>query len=245
MPVHDWTRVPAGLFHDFHQVWSIMIRNTLNRRLLPEGFTALVEQRSGPREGDILAIESEPIARRDRHPSGGTATMDRPTAKIIRQTDRQYYAKKANRIVVRHHLGEIVAVIELVSPGNKDSVRSLSEFTEKIFNLLDAGIHALVVDLFPPTRRDAFGIHKAIWDQMVEEDFSFPTGCDRIAAAYEAADQFTAYVEPFGVGDTLPEMPLFLIDGFSVKLPLEETYNEAWADTPEVVRRLLTGAQSK
>ena len=22
MPVHDWTRVDAGLFHDFHQGWT-------------------------------------------------------------------------------------------------------------------------------------------------------------------------------------------------------------------------------
>jgi uncharacterized protein DUF4058 len=245
MPIHDWSRMPAGLFHDFHQVWSILIRNTLNRKLLPEGFTALVEQRSGPREGDILAIESEEESHRDRRPTGGTATMDRPTAKIIRQTDRQFYAKKANRIVVRHQLGEIVAVIEVVSPGNKDSARSLNEFTKKIVDFLDAGIHSLVVDLFPPTKRDPFGIHKAIWDQIIEEEFAFPEGCDRIAVSYEAGEKFTAYVEPLRVGEPLPQMPLFLIDGLSLKVPLEETYMDAWSETPESVRRILTGAQSK
>lgn len=25
MPLHDWTRVPAGLFHDFHQSWSMFV----------------------------------------------------------------------------------------------------------------------------------------------------------------------------------------------------------------------------
>jgi hypothetical protein len=25
MPLHDWTRVPPGLFHDIHQTWSIRI----------------------------------------------------------------------------------------------------------------------------------------------------------------------------------------------------------------------------
>ncbi len=35
MPIHDWTRVPAGLFHHFHQDWSIEIARTLNRGRLP------------------------------------------------------------------------------------------------------------------------------------------------------------------------------------------------------------------
>ena len=30
MPIHDWSRVPSGLFHDFHQSWSIRIKDALN-----------------------------------------------------------------------------------------------------------------------------------------------------------------------------------------------------------------------
>ena len=30
MPIHDWSRVDAGIFHDFHQAWTIEIRNALN-----------------------------------------------------------------------------------------------------------------------------------------------------------------------------------------------------------------------
>ena len=44
MPVHDWSRVDADLFHDFHQAWSIGIRNALNGGLLPKGYSALVGQ---------------------------------------------------------------------------------------------------------------------------------------------------------------------------------------------------------
>jgi hypothetical protein len=35
MPIHDWTRVPAGLFHHFQQDWSIEITRELNRGRLP------------------------------------------------------------------------------------------------------------------------------------------------------------------------------------------------------------------
>ncbi len=44
MPIHDWTRVDAGIFHDFHTVWIGYLRTALNEGLLPEGYYALAEQ---------------------------------------------------------------------------------------------------------------------------------------------------------------------------------------------------------
>ena len=36
MPIHDWTRVDAGLFHAFHQGWIIRLSDALNEGVLPE-----------------------------------------------------------------------------------------------------------------------------------------------------------------------------------------------------------------
>lgn len=30
MPIHDWTKVNAGIFHDFHHDWITMIKRALN-----------------------------------------------------------------------------------------------------------------------------------------------------------------------------------------------------------------------
>ena len=49
MPLHDWTKVPAGLFHHFHQDWAVELARALNRGLLSKDVTAFVEQRSPPR----------------------------------------------------------------------------------------------------------------------------------------------------------------------------------------------------
>ena len=38
MPIHDWTRVSAGIYHSFHQDWTIEICRTLNRGILPPGY---------------------------------------------------------------------------------------------------------------------------------------------------------------------------------------------------------------
>jgi len=237
MPIHDWTRVPAGLFHHFHQDWTIEIARTLNQGILPSGLSALVEQRAGHREPDVLAIESRSKRNRATGSSeSNLATVDRPTTQIIRRSDKEIYSGLSNRVVVRHHLGRIVAVIEIISPGNKDSRAAVQDFVDKMIDLLRDGIHVLIVDLFPPTARDPHGIHKAIWDQIEEEDFQFPIGKDRILVSYETNSERVAYIEPVAVGDSLPDMPLFLSNYLHIQVPLELTYQATWTTLPAELR---------
>ena len=237
MPLHDWNRVPSGLFHHFHQDWSIEITRTLNRGRLPKGLSALVEQRAGPNEPDVLAIERwSHRSRAETETSGGTTTQVRPVTRIVRRTTKEIYSGRANRIVIKHHLGRIVAVIEILSPGNKDSRASLRDFVDKTIDFLRAGIHVLVVDVFAPTPRDPFGIHKVIWDEILEEEFTFPAGKDRILASYQTDGEQTAYLEPISVGDTLPDMPLFLGEDLHVMVPLALTYQATWDASPEELR---------
>ncbi len=47
MPIHDWTRLEPGDFHDFHQCWVVEIRNALNGGLLPPEYMAMTEQVTG------------------------------------------------------------------------------------------------------------------------------------------------------------------------------------------------------
>ncbi len=240
MPLHDWTKVNSGLYHHFHQFWSTEICRALNRGPLPKTLSALVEQRSGFKEPDVVAVElNEP----DEPWSGGgaTAVLERPRTRITRKSDRDHYTDRANRIVIRHRLGRIVAFIEIVSPGNKESAPAIRQFVEKIAEALRQGIHVLVIDPLPPSPRDFNGIHKAIWDEIDVEDFELPASQNRIMASYEieARGAYAAHIETVGVGDMLPSMPLFIAPGAHVLVPLETSYMSAWQDTPEAVQRLL------
>ncbi len=236
MPLHDWTRVPAGLFHHFHQSWSVGIVAALNAGRLPKGTIALVEQRSGPREPDLLAIEAGVWGGRLDAEAAGVATMEPPVTQIVHRSDKEIYAGRANRITIRHHLGRIVAVIEILSPGNKDSRAALRDFVEKTVQFLREGIRVLVVDLFPPTSRDPQGIHKVIWDEIGDEPFTFPPGKDRTLVSYQTGDDRIAYIEPIAVGDVMRDMPLFLSRGLHVPVPLESTYQATWDASPEEFR---------
>ncbi len=237
MPIHDWSRIPSGIFHHFHQDWSIEIARTLNRGNLPKGLSAMVEQRAGTKEGDVLTVESRrPRSKPDLDEGGGLLTLDPPATSIVRKTTKEIYADRSNRIVLKHHLGRIVAVIEILSPGNKDSRAALRDFVDKTIDFMRWGVHLLLIDLFPPSPRDPLGIHKVIWDEIHDEDFRFPPGKDRVLVSYEMGNVRGAYVEPIAVGDTLPAMPLFLVQGKHILIPLEPAYMSTWEASPGEMR---------
>ena len=127
MPIHDWTRVRSNRFHDFHQSWTIAIRNALNAGRLPPGYFAMVEQQTGGPEPDVITLELTP--RGDPPPPTGIAvTLQPPKARFVARAETDTYARKANRVTVRHPDGDVVAVIEIVSPGNKDSRHAVHAF---------------------------------------------------------------------------------------------------------------------
>lgn len=239
MPIHDWTRVQSGTFHDFHQGWTIEIRNALNRGVLPAGYFAMVDQRVGGPEPDVVALQMRPPS---APPTGsaGTVVLDPPKTRQSAVAESLAYARRANRIAVRHHQGRVVAMIEVVSPGNKDSQPAVEQFVRKAADFLFHGIHFLMIDLFPPTPRDPHGLHHLIWAAVTSDPFEEPPpGKPLATASYDAGTTLAAYVEPLAVGDLLPRMPLFLEPGVHVLVPLEESYAAAWDVLPGVIRDQL------
>jgi hypothetical protein len=238
MPIHDWSRVRANRFHDFHQSWTIRIRDALNAGQLPEGYVALAEQITGGPVPDVVTL-SLPIKPGDGE-TGGLALADTPPrVRVQTQADATRYAEKANRIVIHHPDGDVVAVIEIVSPGNKDSTHAIRSFARKAVQFLRSGIHLLIVDLFGPSKRDPQGIHKVIWDRIKDEPYELPPGKPFTLAAYSAGGVIRAYVDNVGVGDSLPDMPIFLTPDRYVPCPLESTYQASWDVFPKPLRAEL------
>jgi hypothetical protein len=134
----------------------------------------------------------------------------------------------------------VVAVIELVSPGNKDTKRSLKAFARKSAAFIRNGVHVLVVDLFPVGRYDPNGIHPAIWENITGVDYTHPADKPLTLVGYQAGECPTAYVEPVAVGATLPDMPLFLTEEYHVPVPLEATYQTTWGVMPQQLQDLFT-----
>jgi hypothetical protein len=155
MPIHDWTRVIPAIFHHFHHDWLTTLKRSLNGGVLPKEYYALAEQITSGVGPDLLTLESSSKVR------------SRAFSEIDLLTLRK------NRIAIHHNSDHrVVAVIEMVSPGNKSSRQALQAFVENALAFLDHGVHLLVIDLFPPSPRDPQGIHAAIWTEFADDEFA-------------------------------------------------------------------------
>ena len=146
--------------------------------------------------------------------------MAEPRVRITAETDLEFYRRKQNVAAVRHVSGDqLVAIVEIVSKGNKSGRKAFEDFVRKAAEFLDHQVHLLILDLQPTTPRDPQGIHGAIWDEVAGEEYVRPADKPLTLAAYESGAGVRAFVEPVGVGDTMIDMPLFLEPGRYVAPP--------------------------
>ena len=246
MPAHDWTRVSDGTFHDFHYSWVLEIKRALKRGLLPKGYYVMAEQIGGDLgTPDVLTLQT---AGQKTEPEGslaGTATLTESPPIVHARTTiaRDSYARMQRTVVIRHTSDDrIVAMIEVVSAGNKSSRHAMRSFLDKAVAVLDAGVHLLLVDVHPPGPRDPHGIHRALLNEISAEDYALDMARPLTAAAYIGGAVVEAFVEHFAVGEPIPQMPLFLTRENYLRVPLEGTYMPAWEDVPPQYQETLLGA---
>lgn len=247
MPVHDWTLVEAGIFHAFHLSWLGHLQDTLNGGLLPQDFYALAEQHAGHFIGDLLTLHvSLPQAEPPSPPrtAGGIALAEAPPRVRRKLTAEEVGRTRRRTLAIRHISGHrLVALLEIVSPSNKDRADSVEQFVSKAISALDCGVHLLLVDLFPPGPHDPLGLSGAVWELLNENEKTFDVPVDEplTLAAYRAGTRVEAFVEHLRMGAILPDMPLFLQDDRYIQAPLGITYDAAFRGMPQFWRDVLEG----
>lgn len=260
MPIHDWNRVEAGMYHDFHNAWITELRNTLNGGLLPRDYYALGEQHLGKIVADILTLHSggsHADVNGDSNgtsngtsngavvptSSGGGLAIAEVAPKVRRHlTGMGTYAKRRRTLAIRHVSGHrLIAMIEIVSPANKDRSDSVRTFVSKTINALDLNIHVMLIDLIPPGAHDPNGIHGVIWHELDELPDELTPDEPLTLASYRAGPPVEAYLENCAIGATLPDMPLFLSNERYINVPLEATYQAAYRGVPAYWRDVLEG----
>ncbi|MGH7200243.1 MAG: DUF4058 family protein, partial [Planctomycetaceae bacterium] len=188
MPIHDWTRVDAGTFHNFHYYWVGELGRALNDGLLPPELYAMVEQHAGRFEPDVLTLG---LSRPDpqQEVSGGVALAECPPQVELRISldENDHYAAMRRTVVVRHRSGHrIVAMIEVLSPGNKDSEARFDQLVEKVVTAIGRGVHVMLIDLHPPRSFDPQGIHAAIWNVLGGNGYEQPPDRPLTLVSYRA-----------------------------------------------------------
>jgi hypothetical protein len=255
MRIHDWTQVTAGTFHDFHSAWITHLKEALNLNLLPPGFYAMAEQHAGWIIPDILTLTSPEWATSDRvesnpedyavndnsnisPPLGAVALADAPPQVSFRSvpSEAAVYREKRRTISIRQEpSNRVVAMIEIISPGNKDCSKAVREFVTKSLEVMNAGIHLLIVDLFPTSASNPEGLNALLWG----DPFTLPADRRLTLASYRIDVLNEAFIEPVAVGQEMPDMPIFLNPAWYVNVPLAGTYESAWRGMPKPFQRIL------
>ncbi len=254
MPMHDWTRVSAGIFHHFHNAWITHLSDALNDECLPPDYYALGEQRSGNIGPDVLTLHSEEAQPSEEGGpaysvdcSGMIAVAEVPPRVSISQDaadDAAFYLERQRTVAIRHTSGDrIVAMIEIVSPHNKRGLQALDEFVDKIVVALREEVHVMIIDALPRGRHDPQGIHGAVWERMMAGEFELPKDLPLTLVSYAARPSTSAYVEPIRVGSALIDMPLFLTPDHYIPVPLEDTYQGAWSGVPRRWRQVIESVE--
>jgi hypothetical protein len=251
MPIHDWKRVDAGIFHALHNAWITHLQDALNDGILPKSYYALGEQRSGDFGPDVvtLQVDAAPFAASGaaleaEDASGGVLTLveSPPRTSLLAEAERDasFYVARRRTLTVRRVTDDrLVAILEIVSPGNKRSTVAINAFVEKAMAAFHEGVHLVLVDLFPPGRHDPAGMHALIWEYLSGELYQPPPDRPLTLASYCASSPIRAYIEPLAVGRPLVDMPLFLTPESYVNVPLEATYQRAYHGVPERWKRVL------
>ena len=245
MPVHDWTRVVAGNFHDFHQRWITAVCNSLNNGRMPDDYYAMSEQVAEGSRPDVIALEARDLDASNWDPENmgarAIAVLDHPPrVKYTEEQEREIYAESADRVAVYHANGDrVVAYIEIISPGNKHSPLEVKKFIEKCNDALERGVHLLIIDILPPGKHAPQGIHAALWNYRYSESHGVTAEEPLGLSSYRVDDVPRAYFQPLAVGQTLPDMPVFLTPRHYVNVPLELTYAESYRGVPERWKRVI------
>src|SRR5439155_12282467 len=121
--------------------------------------------------------------------TGGAIVAEAPPRVRWKKTVEPAALERRRSLAIRHVSGHrLVAVVEIVSPANKDRASSVEEFAAKVVSALDAGVHVLAIDLLPPGPHDPQGIHGVIDQHLEEADelYDLPAAEPLTLAAYAA-----------------------------------------------------------
>ncbi len=215
----------------------------------------MAEQHAGQSIPDILTLTSPAWLASDRvessrgdysngaptdapPPQGAVALADAPPQVSFRSVPSEVaiYREQRRTISIRQEPeNRVVAMIEVLSPGNKDGSKAMDEFVAKSIEVMDAGIHLLIVDLFPTSVCNPEGIHGLLWN----DSFKLPDDRRLTLVSYRIDVLNEAFIEPVAVGQEMHDMPVFLDRAWYVNAPLRSTYESAWRGVPKPFQGVL------
>ena len=235
MPLLDHFHPPVEEFAPWTSIgssWIIALMKSLNRKLPANGFRAYANVHLGHMvETDVGEFQSDSFTGDWSDSSSGGLLTEVAPAPVL--TFSPEFPDAFEIQILDTRKGKtLVAVIEIVSPSNKDRDGSRESFIRKCAGYIELGIGVALVD--PVTDRLA-NLHNLLMaklgapgrSQMVDSP-TYVSACRPKGDEDDRRLDVWCYRAP--VGAPIPSVPLPLKDGPVVMIDLEGTYLEALSD---------------
>jgi hypothetical protein len=238
MPLRDHFRPPIwnhSSWEGFHGMWPATMVQQLYR-VLPDDFSAEPRVHLGTYfEIDVCAYENDGPDRVRVASAGGpggvaTAPWAPPQPTMTCDTDLTEQYEYEVLVYDQSRGRQLVAAVEIVSPGNKDRPENRRAFVAKCAGLLQKRVCVSMVDLVT-TRQ--FNLYAELLELIGRSDPAFsPTPPATYATTCRGRKvrdkpRFETWAYPLIVAQPLPTLPIWLTDELAVSLDLEASYEEA------------------
>jgi hypothetical protein len=201
-------------------------------QILPSRYFAAVQVHLGSRvEADVAEFDRPEVEEVGTNgPAGGVAQATWAPPAVTAVLDALFPDDLEVQVFDTRDGAVLVAVVELVSPGNKDRPEACRAFAAKCVAYLQRGLGVIVADVV--TSRQA-NLHQEVVDLLGQpEAAGLPAETTLYTTAYRPARRqdrnlIDVWAVPLAVGATLPTLPLALRGAGCVPLDLEATYMQA------------------
>jgi hypothetical protein len=231
MPLRDHFHPPltnVASREEVHGAWPATIAYRLND-VLPPNYRCGLKVHLGPLvEADVATFErgEEADARTGSLPGAGSA-WEAVAPTLLLETEELAPAEYEVRAYDTARASQLVAVVELVSPSNKDRLQSRAAFVDKCHALLQQQVCVAIVDLVT-------SLSANLYAELAARLGAKPpaiAGCSIYAVSCRTRPgrkgvRVETWQHELRVGSPLPTLPLWLTETLPVDLELEATYED-------------------
>jgi hypothetical protein len=234
MPLHDHFRGELARrrpWEGFHDLWIAAMVHRL-APYLPARFFAVPQVHLGVSvEPDVATFEEEQRPAPAPSGNGGVATAVWAPARPTRALNVDFPARDVFELAVydEQYGRRLVAVIELVSPRNKDRPDARQDFAIKCAAYLQERVSVIVLDIVTDRHSDLWGELLALLGQERGKPWPGAPPLYAVGLRTTKVDEhwrMEAWEEPLALGGPLPTLPLWLADNLVVPVEFGVSYEE-------------------
>lgn len=220
MPLHDWRKQPE--WESMHLLWLVNLSRDV-RRVLPAGFRVRPGS-SAWLSADLPSLHPDIAVQNTNLPAPQqTLAVVEPDVEVA-VGDLELHTAL---FIEREHV--LVAVIEAISPRNKDRPASRDDHAGRYAAYLLAGVHLLLVDVHARPYGFTFG-------KLLSERYgvALPAAPAPVALSYRVGEiaatggrMLAVWQRILTIGEPLPSIPLALTLDITLTIDLEPSYQRA------------------